>query len=426
MFEMKKGIVWFRNNLRLSDNESLTRALAECDEVLCVYILEPKTWNASVEPSRMGSIRARFILDSLCDLHRSIKELGGALEFIQGEAVDEIPRLMDRYDAEFCYAQKEDAWEETEQERLLASQINLTLTPGKGIWEEGDLPFALDDLPAVFSSFRRKVEKNMQIRSLFPVPKTIPCSWKAKTELPTLTSLGFEECPKEERAVLDFRGGAKEAKNWMQQWIWERDCLKDYKETRNGLVGADYSSKLSPWLSIGCISAVEIYHEIKKYESERVANDSTYWLFFELLWREFFRFVARRFGAQIFKRHGIKDSDEKMTLGDPKTFQRWKEGRTPNSFVNANMVELANTGWMSNRGRQNVASYLVHDLGQDWLAGARHFEEHLIDYDPCSNYGNWMYLGGVGNDPRPNRAFNLEKQAEYYDPDQTFRKLWLS
>ena len=426
MFEMKKGIVWFRNNLRLSDNESLTRALAECDEVLCVYILEPKTWNASVEPSRMGSIRARFILESLCDLHRSIKELGGALEFIQGEAVDEIPRLMDRYDAEFCYAQKEDAWEETEQERLLASQINLILTPGKGIWEEGDLPFALDDLPAVFSSFRRKVEKNMQIRSLFPVPKTIPCSWKAKTELPTLSSLGYKEHPRDERAVLEFRGGTKEARKWMQQWIWERDCLKDYKETRNGLVGADYSSKLSPWLSIGCISAVEIYHEIKKYESERVANDSTYWLFFELLWREFFRFVARRYGADIFQRNGIKDSDEKMTLGDRKTFQRWQEGRTPNSFVNANMIELATTGWMSNRGRQNVASYLVHDLGQDWLAGAQHFEEQLIDYDPCSNYGNWMYLGGVGNDPRPNRAFNLEKQAEYYDPDQTFRKLWLS
>ena len=423
---MKKGIVWFRNSLRLSDNESLTRALAECDEVLCVYILEPKTWNASVEPSRMGSVRARFILESLCDLHHSIKELGGALELIQGEAVDEIPRLMKLYDAEFCYAQKEDAWEEIEDEALLADKINLVLTAGKGLWEETDLPFPLHALPAVFSSFRRKVEKNMQIRSLFPVPKTIPCTWNANTELPTLSSLGYEEYPRDERAVLQFRGGTKEARKWMQQWIWERDCLKDYKETRNGLVGADYSSKLSPWLSIGCVSAVEIYHEIKKYESERVANDSTYWLFFELLWREFFRFVARRYGAQIFKRNGIKDSDEKMTLGDPKTFQRWKEGRTPNSFVNANMIELATTGWMSNRGRQNVASYLVHDLGQDWLSGARHFEEHLLDYDPCSNYGNWMYLGGVGNDPRPNRAFNLEKQAEFYDPDEKFRNLWLS
>ncbi len=423
---MKKGIVWFRNNLRLADNESLTRALDECDEVLCVYFLEPRTWNSIAEPSRMGSIRAKFILESLLELEGDIQELGGTMEFIQGRAVDEIPRILQSYGADRCYAQKEDAWEEIEQEHLLADQINLILSGGRGIWEECDLPFALNDLPAVFSSFRRKVEKKMQIRSLFPPPRSMACSWETKTELPTLTSLGFEEYSIDERAVLDFRGGAKVAKKWMNQWIWERDCLKEYKETRNGMVGADYSCKLSPWLSIGCISAVEVYWEIKKYESERVANESTYWLFFELLWREFFRFVARRYGAQIFQRNGIKDFEEKMTLGDPKTFQRWKEGRTPNAFVNANMIELAKTGWMSNRGRQNVASYLVHDLGQDWLAGARHFEEHLIDYDPCSNYGNWMYLGGVGNDPRPNRAFNLEKQAEYYDPDQEFRKLWLA
>ena len=423
---MKKGIVWFRNNLRLADNESLTRALDECDEVLCVYFLEPRTWNSIAEPSRMGSIRAKFILESLLELEGDIQELGGTIEFIQGRAVDEVPKLLQSYGADRCYAQKEDAAEETEQEHLIADKINLILSGGRGIWEESDLPFALNDLPAVFSSFRRKVEKKMQIRSLFPPPKNMACSWETKTALPPLTSLGFEEYPEEERAVLDFRGGAKEAKKWMNQWIWERDCLKEYKETRNEMVGANYSSKLSPWLSTGCISAVEVYWEIKKYESERVANESTYWLFFELLWREFFRFVARRYGAQIFQRNGIKDSEEKMTLGDPKTFQRWKEGRTPNSFVNANMIELAKTGWMSNRGRQNVASYLVHDLGQDWLAGARHFEEHLIDYDPCSNYGNWMYLGGVGNDPRPNRAFNLEKQAEYYDPDQEFRKLWLA
>ena len=423
---MKKGIVWFRNNLRLADNESLTRALDECDEVLCVYFLEPRTWNSMAEPSRMGSIRAKFILESLLELKGDIQELGGTIEFIQGRAVDEVPKLLQSYGADRCYAQKEDAAEETEQEHLIADKINLILSGGKGIWEETDLPFALKDLPAVFSSFRRKVEKKMQIRSLYPPPKNMTCSWETKTALPAITSLGFEEYPKEERAVLDFRGGAKEAKKWMNQWIWERDCLKEYKDTRNGMVGANYSSKLSPWLSTGCISAVEVYWEIKKYESEQVANENTYWLFFELLWREFFRFVARRYGAQIFQRNGIKDFDEKMTLGNPKTFQRWKEGRTPNSFVNANMIELAKTGWMSNRGRQNVASYLVHDLGQDWLAGARHFEKHLIDYDPCSNYGNWMYLGGVGNDPRPNRAFNLEKQAEYYDPDQEFRKLWLT
>ena len=108
---MNKGIVWFRNNLRILDNECVTRALDECDEVLCVYVLEPRTWNLSAEFARMSSIRAKFILESLQQLEIEIKELGGTIEFIQGRAVDEIPRLLQRYGADMCYAQKEDAWE---------------------------------------------------------------------------------------------------------------------------------------------------------------------------------------------------------------------------------------------------------------------------------------------------------------------------
>ena len=294
------------------------------------------------------------------------------------------------------------------------------------MFENEDLPFELKDLPGVFSSFRRKVEKNLKIRPLIPAPEKISCSWTPKNQLPSLSHFGLEEFETDERAVLDFRGGEDAGTSWMKEWIWERDCLKSYKETRNGMVGSDYSSKLSPWLASGCLSAVQVYWEIKKYEEERVANESTYWLFFELLWREFFRFVSRLNGPKLFWRSGIKEAGDIRTKGDPKTLQRWKEGRTANAFVNANMIELARTGWMSNRGRQNVASYLIHDLGQDWLAGAKHFENLLLDYDPCSNYGNWMYLAGVGNDPRPVRAFNLEKQAEYYDPDEKFRTLWLS
>ena len=190
-------------------------------------------------------------------------------------------------------------------------------------------------------------------------------------------------------------------------------------------MGADYSSKLSPWLSGGCISAVQVYWEIKRYEEERVANESTYWLFFELLWREFFRFVGRRYGPRLFAKGGIKGEETDPAYSNRDKLERWRLGQTEDEFVNANMVELVLTGWMSNRGRQNVASYLIHDLGQDWLEGARFFERNLIDYDPCSNYGNWAYLGGVGNDPRPNRAFNLKKQAEIYDSDGSFRKLWL-
>ena len=106
-------------------------------------------------------------------------------------------------------------------------------------------------------------------------------------------------------------------------------------------------------------------------------------------------------------------------------FLEWTEGRTHSDFVNANMKELNQTGFMSNRGRQNVASYLIHNLGIDWRMGAGYFEQHLIDYDPASNWGNWAYIAGVGNDPRPFRKFNLEKQAQNYDGEGLYRSLWL-
>jgi deoxyribodipyrimidine photo-lyase len=106
-------------------------------------------------------------------------------------------------------------------------------------------------------------------------------------------------------------------------------------------------------------------------------------------------------------------------------FEKWKNGNTGIDFVDANMIELKLTGFMSNRGRQNVASYLCHNLKLDWRYGAAYFEEQLIDYDVCSNWGNWMYVAGVGNDPRENRVFNMEKQAAMYDHDQSYRNLWL-
>ena len=423
---MVKGIVWLRNDLRISDHPALSRALQECDEVLFAYVFDDRVWKSQNGVSRIASFRARFILESLGNLQEQIRDRGGKIEFLQGDTVEQISNLIKEYGASRCYAQREDAWEETQDEKELAGKCELILTEGKGLFENNDLPFDLNKLPGVFSSFRRKVEKNLKIRPLIVVPEKISCTWTPKNQLPILQHFGLDKFQADERAVLDFGGGEDAGASWMKEWIRERDCLKSYKETRNGMIGSDYSSKLSPWLSAGCLSAVQVYWEIKKYEEERVANESTYWLFFELLWREFFRFVSRLNGPKLFWHSGIKEADRTRSKGDPKTLQRWKEGRTANTFVNANMIELTRTGWMSNRGRQNVASYLIHDLGQDWLAGAKHFEELLIDYDPCSNYGNWMYLAGVGNDPRPVRAFNLEKQSEYYDPDHKFRNMWLS
>ena len=241
--------------------------------------------------------------------------------------------------------------------------------------------------------------------------------------MPTLKDLGFDETKDDKRSVLAFRGGETAALLRLKYYFWEGNHLYQYKETRNELLGANYSSKFSAWLANGCLSPRTVFEEIKKYETERIENESTYWLYFELLWRDYFRFVAVKYGKNIFLKAGIKQ--EKIKGSNNKNlFRLWCDGKTGIPFVDANMRELKKTGFMSNRGRQNVASFLVHDLNLNWQMGAAYFESLLIDYDPCSNYGNWNYVAGIGNDPRPNRKFNVIGQAKRYDKQGDFVKTW--
>jgi deoxyribodipyrimidine photo-lyase len=191
-------------------------------------------------------------------------------------------------------------------------------------------------------------------------------------------------------------------------------------------VGADYSSKFSAWLALGSISPRLIYAELKKYESQFGANESTYWLVFELLWRDFFRFMFKKHQTKLFQSAGITTGKKIPKSVSEKLLNTWVNGITGVDFIDANMRELQLTGFMSNRGRQNVASYLCNNLKLDWRLGAAYFEQQLIDYDVCSNWGNWAYLAGVGNDPRENRYFNIEKQAQDYDKNKAYRNLWLN
>ena len=192
----------------------------------------------------------------------------------------------------------------------------------------------------------------------------------------------------------------------MDQYFWKSKKLSFYKKTRNGLLGVDYSSKFSPWLANGSISPKTIYWEIKRFEKEIQKNQSTYWLVFELIWRDYFKYISLKHGNKIFRIGGILERDY-LWNSQLDRFRQWTEGRTAEPFVNANMIELKQTGWMSNRGRQNVASYFAKKMKMDWRMGAAYFESLLVDFDVHSNYGNWMYVSGVGNDPETeNLMFN--------------------
>jgi hypothetical protein len=207
----------------------------------------------------------------------------------------------------------------------------------------------------------------------------------------------------------------------VKHYLWDADRLGIYFETRNGMIGADYSSKFSPWLAHGCLSPRFIHAEVQRYEKERVANKSTYWLIFELIWRDFFKFFCLKHGNAVFQLGGTADKHWQWE-GEGEAFERWRDGETGQPLVDANMRELKLTGFMSNRGRQNVASFLTQNLNVDWRLGAAYFEEALIDHDVTANWGNWMFAAGLSGG-RVNK-FNILKQSKDYDEQGDYCRLW--
>ncbi|GAB3505173.1 DASH family cryptochrome [Spirosoma knui] len=431
----KRIVYWFRNDLRLHDNEALARALEAADEVLPVYVFDPHWFDEMPQLGfrKTGIFRTSFLLEAVADLRQSLRNKGADLIIRTGDAATILAQLAEDMEAEAIYASKEVTQEETDVEsdlskRLKPINVDLELFWGATLYHVRDLPFEISRLPNVFTQFRSLLEKHAQVREPIALPEQLRFVTTSVEPgyMPTLASFNFApELTADVRAAVPFKGGETVALARLKRYIWEKDLVQTYKETRNGMLGEDYSSKFSAWLAIGCLSPRLIYQEIKRYEEERVKNESTYWLIFELIWRDFFRFIALRYGTRIFKPSGIKHDLNRKWRREPEAFATWANGKTGIPFIDANMREMNATGFMSNRGRQNVASFLVKDLGIDWTWGAAYFESLLVDYDPCSNWGNWNYVAGVGNDPRENRYFNIYSQASRYDEAGQYVKHWL-
>ena len=427
----KRSIVWFKSDLRISDNETLVKAVKESDEIIPIYIIEDGDFEeTSFGTKKTGSFRLQFLLESLSDLNEQLKSKGAGLLVFRGKTIEIISELIKKYDVSKIYCKQEVAYEEkarlSEVESVAWKQLcSVETFSTSTLFHASDLPFPLKSIPEVFTDFRKKVEKESSVRTCFEVPKEIKTPLLPKFGLPDFSDFGNKPFEPETRTAFPFYGGETQALNRLNNYLFETNQIQFYKETRNQLIGENYSSKLSPWLSMGCISPKMIYHEVKRYEKEVCANESTYWLIFELLWRDYFRFMMKKHNQEYFHQFGIKGAEMPLHSHNLEAFEKWKNGETGSDFIDANMIELKRTGFMSNRGRQNVASYLHNDLQSDWRYGAAYFEEQLIDYDVCSNWGNWAYLAGVGNDPRGNRKFDVDKQAKQYDPSCVYRNLWL-
>ncbi|HEA16765.1 MAG TPA: DASH family cryptochrome [Pseudoalteromonas prydzensis] len=417
---MTHSLYWFTNDLRLSDNALITLAAKQDTALSLVYCVDPQWFkNNRHDCQAMGLHRWQFLVQSLQQLNNTLKDYGQHLVIYHQAAAEVIAHYYHHHNVRTLYCSEQIGYDERQtlldvaknHGDLVIKQAN-TFT----LYDNQQLPFAVNELPTTFSQFRKLIEQTAPvINSLLDPPEYIARPLLAAMPWPTTLPNVSKE-----RAL--FAGGEQSATKHLVNYFASASP-STYKETRNALAGYENSSKFSPWLANGCISARQIVNALRNYERIHGANDSTYWIYFELLWREYFQLYSLCYGNKLFSFAGITKR-KPLTSFYPQRFKQWCTGTTPYPIVNACMKQLNQTGYMSNRGRQLVASCLVNELKLDWRFGAAYFEQQLIDYDVASNWGNWQYLAGVGADPRSGRHFNLVKQTQTYDANNEFINYW--
>lgn len=471
---MRTLLFYHRHDLRLHDNAVLEQLKASntYTHFLPIYIFPPHQLelapllrpNVSKNPEksgdvkglfgtwRCGNFRIKYLCESVWNLKQNYKKHGSDLIIAAGRAESILPSLIQ------SMKQKEsgevDLWmqdEYTKEEQDEVERIKVAIKDHAGFHmvEENtlvardDLPYkSIEKLPNMYTEFRKAVEPLDHVREPYTPPEKLPSAPQYEAinsdyEVPD----NMNECirvlcdkvggvPKvPEITAHPMTGGEDEAIKRLFHYIkgGKDSPAAHYKETRNQMLGPDFSTKFSSFLSLGTISPKFIHHTLNKFEKDYglEGNGNTYWIRFELLWRDYFKFVALKYGAHVFRKWGLKQKhlNDKWKGVDAVEAKRWKTGTTGVGIVDAAMRELNQTGYMSNRTRQIVASFLV-ELKLDWRIGAEHFEEKLLDHDASSNWCNWQYLAGIGNDPRGNRRFNPAKQTHDYDPEGKYIKTW--
>lgn len=434
-----RSLYWFRNDLRLHDQRGLLAAAAAASELALVYLHDarhdaPGRWLPFAD-KRMGVHRRRVLADTLLDLQARLSTYGmdgrrQRLEVLAGGGVELLIDYARRLGITQIHCEQIAAPEEEADVMALRSAgFDVHLHWQSSLLEPADLPFEIEKLPRVFTRFREWVEKEKILpRRSIPAPSELPPPPAlAPIGVDVETALGARAVAADARSAFPYvsapcRGGETAALGHLQAYF-NSERPQTYKITRNGLVGLEYSTKFSPWLASGALSPRLVFETLKQHEQTHGANESTYWIWFELLWRDYFRLLHLQHGRRLYLASGL--SSLGVPPHDRLAFARWCEGSSGERLIDAGMRELAVTGYLSNRLRQNVASYLVHDLRGDWRAGAAWFEHQLVDFDIYSNQGNWLYVSGRGTDPRVGRRFDPDRQSSQYDANGAYRRLWL-
>lgn len=420
---MSRLLYWFRDDLRLHDNPALTLACREARELLPVALL-PDDRRDRWGLVRTGRHRRAFRLSALRALRQRLREAGSDLLILQGPPQLVLPAVMARLQAGGVVCEDiATPWEQDEVAGLRAAGVVVRARWQSSLIDPVTLPWPVSRLPEVFTRFRVDVEKRGLIVAE-PLPEPSPPSLPVHD----LASVPLDESlpAPDARASFpfprpDFLGGEDAALAHLARYM-AAGLPHRYKQTRDQLQGLDFSTKFSPWLACGALSPRTLHAALLAFEADAGRSESSYWIEFELLWRDYFRFLHLRHGRVLYRARGL--GTQPPPRHDAAMFARWLAGDTGEKLIDAGMRELAATGFVSNRMRQILASHFIHTLGGDWRAGAAAFESLLIDHDCCSNQGNWLYIAGRGTDPRGGRVFNVALQAQRHDADGTYRRSW--
>ncbi|MEY3431812.1 MAG: hypothetical protein RIS53_710 [Bacillota bacterium] len=419
---MKKvSLVYFQHDLRIHDHPGLTAASQKGLPIIGVYLLNQLEWKKTKYGlTKMGAYRQQFLFESLAVLKQNLASLNIPLLVFTREPKVAANQITLAFEIDAIYAAIEPGREE--QNLLKAFQLELGVkkiffTHDKPLLSPANYPWLLSQLPGRFTDARMKIESSIHINPIYPTISPQLIIETLTDDFQAISSYPYQNKP-------FIKGGETAALLHLNHYFFEKKDVLTYKETRNNMLRFEDSSKLSPALSLGLISPRWIYWQLKKVEATIKNNQSTYWLWFELLWRDYFYYLHLQKGDRFFLLEGIMNV-KKHWEDNPTTQRAILDAKTGYPLVDANLKELFQTGWMSNRGRQNVASFIAKILKFDWRFGAALFEHFLIDYDVSSNYGNWQYVSGVGVDPREERIFNVTLQAKKYDEKGEYIKHWL-
>jgi len=411
---MSTALYWFRNDLRLHDNEGLLRAVNDHDRVLCCFAINRALFRELPGPGirKTGPHRAEFLLKSLTDLKSRLTGRGGNLEVkITDDVGATVAEWAEAVSASVVYAQKEYMQEEVDEEAAVQASLpdncELELLEGKSLYHPDDLPFDTDACPEPYRAFRTRVTP-LPVRDPLPAPVSMHAPEFAFSTIPGLGDMGVD--PNKARPA--YPGGESAGLARLDYYLEGSHLIAKYRSTRNRSLGPDYSTKFSPYLALGCLSPRLVFHRIVAYGKEN-KNYGGSSVIFEMRWRDFFLYLGRKHGSRVFLPGGIKERKVEWSE-DHDLFDNWRAGQTGIPFIDAHMRELAATGFMSNRGRVNCASFLTRDYKIDWRWGAAWFENLLIDYEVCANWFNWHTQAlEIYYTSAPWQGLKYDKNGEY-------------